>query len=120
MLSVLDIGLMYVSSPRQSSVRLRVRGRRRAGLLWVDLELPWPAGRNGEVRLQPPPLPLPPAFPSHGADGRRGAGGSIYYNLVRRIHMRKGIASRRRSWGANNVWSDPVSSTVFWLTAMRC
>lgn len=114
-LSVPDIGQMYVSSPGQLSVCLRVTGRRRAGRLWVDLELPWPAGRGCEVRLQPLQLPLPPGFSDarRWLQARRG-----WFNLLQfsaaRPHEEGHSVTPAGLW-ANNVLSDPVSSTVFWL-----
>jgi hypothetical protein len=114
-LSAPDIGQMHVTCPQRPDLRVRVTGSRLSGKVQMDFELPVPDAEGYEVRLRPLRLATPGGFHDQGQwrQARRG-----WFNLLQFSAARPqegGHAQTPAGLWSNNVISDPVSSTVYWL-----
>ena len=115
-ISAPDLGQMYVSCSQHPKLEARLDGDRTGQTVTLTFLLPTPVpGQNTTLDFQPRVLPLPPGLKDRGrwAAGRRG-----WFNFIE-LSSQWGTPGTPGSapagiW-ANNVISDPVSSTVFWL-----
>ena len=110
-----DLGQMLLSCDRHPKLEGRLEGSRREQ--WVDftLELPAPDAAGYTLDFRPLILPVPKGCsdPRRWSAGRRGWFNFIQVNAQRPAEGGH-PASPSGIW-ANNVISDPVSSTIFWL-----
>lgn len=111
-----DLGAMRVSSPGRSGITARWEGSRveRTATLTFDLPAPSP-GHPTVLSLTPVTLPMP-AGASQAARWRLGRRG--WFNLLQLSSERPGEGGHRPTpagiW-ANNLISDPVCSTLYFL-----
>ena len=115
-----DLGILRVSCPQKPDLLARWQGRREFLSTTLTLELPVPTGAGLTLNYEPWNLPQPrevsDAEPWKAA--RRGWLNAIQANTHRPAgDFAHGINYPENPPGvwANNVISDPVSSTVFWL-----
>ena len=115
-----DLGIVRVSCPQKPDLLARWQGRREFLSTTLTLELPVPTGAGLTLNYEPWNLPQPrevsDAEPWKAA--RRGWLNAIQANTHRPAgDFAHGINYPEYPPGvwANNVISDPVSSTVFWL-----
>ena len=115
-----DLGIVRVSCPQKPDLLARWQGRREFLSTTLTLELPVPTGAGLTLNYEPWNLPQPrevsDAEPWKAA--RRGWLNAIQANTHRPAgDFAHGINYPENPPGvwANNVISDPVSSTVFWL-----
>jgi len=106
-ISAPDLGQMLVTCPRRPNLRGRLLGNRAEQWVDVTLELPAPDAEGLTLEFAPVRLPMPEGFHDRArwAAGRRG-----WFNFLQVNAQPRGAGV----W-ANNVISNPVSSTVFWL-----
>jgi len=106
-LSAPDQGQMLLSCPAHPQLTARLAGNRAEQ--WVDIIVDLPALDGNGVTLELSPVVLqPPAGLSGAGRWRRARRG--WYNMLQVNAQPEGAGV----W-ANNVISNPVSSTVFWL-----
>jgi len=106
-ISAPDLGQMLVTCPRRPNLGCRLLGNRAEQWVDVTFELPAPDAEGLTLEFAPVRLPMPEGFhdTARWAAGRRG-----WLNFLQVNAQPQGAGV----W-ANNVISNPVSSTVFWL-----
>ena len=115
-----DLGILRVSCPQKPAVLARWQGRREFLSTTLTLELPVPAAGALTLNFEPWSLPQPKEVADAGQwkSARRGWLNALQANTHRPAgDFSHGINYPEYPPGvwANNVISDPVSSTVFWL-----
>lgn len=110
-----DMGQMLLRCSEHASLAARLEGSRPGQ--WVDftLELPVPGAEGCTLELSPVLLPQPGDLKDSGRWGlaRRGWFNYLQVNAERGKRTKE-AASPAGVW-ANNVISNPVSSTLYWL-----
>lgn len=114
-LSAPDVGQMLLTCDDRVDVRAEVTGSRTAGRVTVALRLPVPDADGYSIRFRPLRLPGPRGVPDdqQWVQARRG-----WFNLLQFSAARPqegGHAPTPAGLWSNNVLSDPVSSTLYWL-----
>lgn len=116
LLSAPDLGQMQVSGEPAGRVSARWEGSRLRQTATLTLRLPAPGpGEAVALRLQPVVLPLPPGLTDRArwAAARRG-----WFNLLQFSAARPAEgwhAEHPAGLWANNILSDPVCNTTYWL-----
>jgi len=106
-ISAPDLGQMLLSCPKYPDLPARLAGNRAEGWVNLTLELPPPDRSGYSLAFSPLVLPCPTGLEdqSRWPLARRG-----WFNF-----LQVNAQSRGAGVWANNVISNPVSSTVFWL-----